>query len=129
MIAQRAVGVIEVKTQSSSSVRRSAAPGSPAAAKAAADRREPALRARQLLSRRRHFGASISVTRNSPVETSTWATPRAPRRRHRREVVVLVRAHQVRVHGGAGRDHARDFARTSFLGQTGSSIWSQMATR
>ena len=51
------------------------------------------------------------------------------RARHRGQIVVLMRAQQVGVRGGAGRDDARDLAPHQFLGQPGSSIWSQMATR
>ena len=42
-----------------------------------------------------------------------------PDARDGREVVVLVRAEGERIGGGAGRDHARDFALDQFLGERG----------
>jgi hypothetical protein len=63
-----------VKTQSSSSVRTKRA----ARALLAGEQRqvggEQDFARAELFERAGHFGGSISVTRNSPVETSTWAT-------------------------------------------------------
>ena len=56
------------------------------------------------------------------MEISTWATAERDRRppgarRDRGQVVVLARAHQVGVHGGAGGDDAGDLALDEFLGE------------
>ncbi len=37
--------------------------------------------------------------------------------RHRGQIIILARTHQVRVHGRAGRDHARDLALHQLLGE------------
>ncbi len=54
------------------------------------------------------------------METSTWARPARPSTRATAARKLFSRgADQVRVHGGAGRDHARDFALHQFLGEPG----------
>ena len=64
--------------------------------------------------------SSTSVTRNSPVEISTCAIPaREPLLRHRREIVVLMRAQQVRIGRRARRDDAGDLAADQFLARPG----------
>ncbi len=63
--------------------------------------------------------ASISVTRNSPVETSTWATPaRASRAPRRPESYSRASARGSRP-WRCRRDDARDFALDQFLGEPG----------
>ena len=85
VVAQRAVGVI-VAEGPALRIRCAARAGSCLPARAAADRRGTALRARPSCSSGRPAtsAGSSSVTRNSPVETSTCATAGAlPVRRHR----------------------------------------------
>ena len=83
-------------------------------------RTSAASRAFRVSSAARTSAASISVARNSPVETSTCATPARPFDGHDGgQVVVLVRAQHLRVHRGAGRDDAGDFAPDQFVAAVG----------
>ena len=121
MIAQGAVGVIEAEDpvfELGAQIARRLDRRWPAAAA----RRDTALRARQVVrGAAPTSAASISVARNSPVETSTWATPaRVAAARHGRQVVVLVRAQQASASVAVPGVTTRVISRfTSFLAELG----------
>ena len=120
VIAQRAVGVVvaEDPVFEFGAQKRGPARSSPVSSGRSAG--NSTSRAPRCSSAPATSAGSSSVTRNSPVETSTCATPeRVAVARHRGQVVVLVRAQQVGVGGGAGRDDARDLALDQFLGELG----------
>ena len=122
VIAQRAVGVVlgeDPLFEFGAHEARRGARGVVAGEQRQIAREEDFARA-QLLQRAGHF-ARVELRHAKFAGGDVDVSDRRPiaRARHRREEIILARAHQVGVHGGAGSDHARDLAAHQLLGLLG----------